>query len=60
MPGNIVATYLVKVTLREREDAPDDVDPQAPTNAQVEEAIAAVLDAGTGLVAKASAERTDR
>ena len=67
--GKIVATYQIKVTLREPDlfDAPppggDMYPPKEPapppTIATVEEGVAALFSIG-GLVANASAERTDR
>lgn len=61
--GKIVATYLVKVTLRERQgnlapSADDKAEP--PTIAQIEQLIADDLDSWNDhLSATATAERTD-
>jgi hypothetical protein len=64
--GKIVATYHVKVTLREPDesDGPAAVKAveqpaQPPTIATVEEGVAALFSIG-GLVANATAERTDK
>ena len=67
--GKIVASYLIKVTLREPDlfDAPPpggDMYPpkevaDPPTIATVEEGVAALFSVG-GLTVNATAERTDR
>lgn len=64
--GKIVATYHVKVTLREPDasaDQPADAALEAPaeppTIATVEEGVGALFSIG-GLVANATAERTDK
>lgn len=54
----IVATYLVKVTLRERDDLPEP--PPAPTNGELEDIITAALDLELEVVPHVTAERTDQ
>jgi hypothetical protein len=61
--GKLVATYLVKVAVREDDDLGDvdgAVDPNPPTIAEIESTIAAaVTDREAYLTATATAERTD-
>lgn len=56
MADTIVATYLVRVTLRS--DA--EPEPAPPTNDSLEATIVAALEVELGLDVRASAERTDQ
>lgn len=60
--GKVLASYLVKVTLRVVDDLEEtEDDPNVPTNLALEEAIAeAIEDAFDDIQVSASSERTDK
>lgn len=58
--GKIVATYLVKVTVREPDDAPPDAEISGPTVESLETRIKDMIERDAdSLFAHVSAERTD-
>lgn len=59
--GPIVATYLVKVTVRAPDVPPDSDEPfVAPTNDAIASAVSDAVARISGLEANATSERTDR
>jgi hypothetical protein len=58
--GKVVATYLVKITVREPDDAPPDAEISGPTVESLEARIKDAIENSTdSLFAHVSAERTD-